>query len=134
MASPIAGGTGLGLKQYNDKVPPGWRPRAYPFREYRDYLNIWSALTRLEAGQIGPAIPNRLEDGAFRASMPFSVDRVNNPTLAVEIFVGIDAVRLVSRAAWVDQAGTNHLAEEYGAKLLVRHLASIYELDEQDMA
>ena len=36
----IAGGTGLGLKQYTKDVPPGWRPRSYPIREYRDYLTI----------------------------------------------------------------------------------------------
>ena len=57
----IAGGTGLGLKQYTKDVPPGWRPRNYPIREYRDYLTIWGKLTRLEAAQVGPAVMSRLE-------------------------------------------------------------------------
>eukprot|EP00959_Pyramimonas_sp_CCMP1952_P290702 6080804-Pyramimonas_sp.AAC.1 len=51
----------LGLRQYTKDVPPGWRPRAYPIKEYKECLAIWGRLTKLDQEHIGPAIMSRLE-------------------------------------------------------------------------
>ena len=55
----------LALKQYSKDVPPGWRPRAYPIREYKDALGVWGKLTRLEESQLGAALVSRLEAELF---------------------------------------------------------------------
>ena len=94
----------LGLKQYTKDVPPGWRPRSYPIREYRDYLGIWAKLTRLDENQLGPAIMSRLEGGALRLALSLRVDRLNDdgqPTIAI----GTDAVSLPAQDPVFDQVG-----------------------------
>ena len=68
MSTPGAGPS-LGIKQWTKDIPPGWRPFAYPLREYQEYLAVWSKLTKLEQAQLGPAIVSRLEGGALTAAL-----------------------------------------------------------------
>ena len=74
----------LGLRQYTKDVPPGWRPRAYPIKEYKEYLAIWGRLTKLDQEQIGPAIMSRLEGGALRTAIGLTIQRPNPDTLQLE--------------------------------------------------
>ena len=67
MATVVTGG--FGLKQYTKDVPPGWRPYSYPLREYKDYLSVWSKLTKLDPEQIGAAIVSRLEGAALKYAL-----------------------------------------------------------------
>ena len=71
----------LSLRQYSKDVPPGWRPRAYPIREYKEALGVWSKLTRLDEDQIGPAIMSRLEGGALRVAHALTIQRIDPGTL-----------------------------------------------------
>ena len=133
MATPQVGGIGLCLKQYSKDVPPGWRPPSYPFKEYLDYLNIWSALARLYPQQMGPATLSRLEEGPLRLGLAFQLERINETTLLRETFVGVDAVQLPKRDAWVDAHGGPHAAELSGVRTLIRKLQDAYEMDDQDL-
>ena len=132
----IAGGTGLGLKQYTKDVPPGWRPRSYPIREYRDYLTIWGKLTRLEAAQVGPAVMSRLEGGALRLALSMSVDRIDENTGQMRTYTGAEAVCLMDQQAIIDQyTGVVIQPEQMsGARLLINKLMETYHLDDQDLA
>ena len=47
--------------------------------EYKEYLDIWSRMTKLEAGQIGPAILSRLEGGAYRVGTNLKIKRFIAP-------------------------------------------------------
>ena len=77
--------TPLTLKQYSKDVPPGWRPRAYPIREYRKALDIWARLTRLEQGQLGAAVMSRLEGKALQAAEDLIVIRPDDQGNAVQL-------------------------------------------------
>ena len=35
----------LGIKQWNQFIPPGWKPFAYPLKEFKNYLSLWAAMT-----------------------------------------------------------------------------------------
>ena len=123
------------LRAYNKDVPPGWRPRAYPIRDYREYLTVWSKLTRLDTDQLGAAIMSRLEGGAWRAANALTVSRVDPADGQLKEYRGVDAVSLLHQAAILDGNGNELLAEgQAGARLLVDRLLELYYLDDQDLA
>ena len=74
---PTTTSTPATLKQYNKDQPPGWRPRAYPLREYKENLLIWSRLTRLTEQQAGAAVMSRLEGSALKRAKTLKVTRLN---------------------------------------------------------
>ena len=133
---PGVAGTGLGLKQYTKDVPPGWRPLSYPFTEYREYLRIWAHLTSLDPteAKYGAAILSRLEGAALRIGTSLQIVRINATTLVQETHVGVDAVVLPPRAAFVDMQGTQHPAEMAGWQVLMNRLEVVYALDVQDLS
>lgn len=45
------------VQQYTREVPPGWKPYRYPIARYRQLLEVWACLTKLDPEQIGPACP-----------------------------------------------------------------------------
>eukprot|EP00959_Pyramimonas_sp_CCMP1952_P352246 7380418-Pyramimonas_sp.AAC.1 len=125
----------LGLRQYTKDVPPGWRPRAYPIKECKEYLAIWGRLTKLDQEQIGPAIMSRLEGGALRIASGLTIQRPDPLTLVQTTYEGIEAASLDAQAAINDQAG-NSVAPAYpsGVKVLIAKLTELYYLDDQDFA
>ena len=133
MAQVVTGS--LGLKQYTKDVPPGWRPYSYPLKEYKEYLSVWSKLTKLDGGQVGAAIVSRLEGAALKLALTFVVERPN-PAGGTLIYKGADAVSLEAAEAEYDpQTGAVLVpALPSGAKLLIDRLTEVYFLDEQDMA
>ena len=63
------------MKQWNEKVPPGWRPRSYPLKEYKNLLSLWAAGTSLTPEKIGPAMASRLDNAAFKVASDLEVVR-----------------------------------------------------------
>ena len=126
----------LGLRQYTKDVPPGWRPRSYPIKEYREYLEIWSRLTRLERDQIGPAIVSRLERGAYKAAMSLRFNRINPQTMVLESYKGINAISLEpTEAVYNPETGEVVIpAYDSGCNVLLNKLMELYYLDDQDLA
>ena len=53
---------GIALDQFNNNVPPGWRPgmKQYTFRRYIQRMKLWQHVTALNEGQMGPAMAGRL--------------------------------------------------------------------------
>ena len=49
---------GLPIDQFTKSTPPGWQEGLphYPFRLYKQKMNLWSHTTDLMGGQIGPAM------------------------------------------------------------------------------
>ena len=81
----------LGIKQWNQFIPPGWKPHQYPLKEYEDYLSLWAKVTSLSEEKIGPAIASRLEGSALRVALELTVDRTD-PTSGV-VTMEVDFVR-----------------------------------------
>ena len=77
---PTTNTTPANLKQYTKDIPPGWRPRAYPLKEYRENLLIWSRLTKLDTDQAGAAIMSRLEGQALKRAKNLKIIRLNLDT------------------------------------------------------
>ena len=126
----------LSLRQYSKDVPPGWRPRAYPIREYKEALGVWSKLTRLDEDQIGPAIMSRLEGGALRVAHALTIQRIDPGTLGPRNFQGIDAVSLPASDAVINPTTGDEIIPAYlaGARVLVNRLLELFFLDDQDLA
>ena len=131
--------TSLGLRQYTKDIPPGWRPKSYPFRGYKESLEIWSCLTRLDPDQIGPAILSRLEGGAYRVALNLKIQRLdparNYDQIAPQEFRGLKAVSLPETVNIFDNIGQLMCpAYASGAKVLLQRLHEMYFLDDQDLA
>ncbi len=126
----------LSLKQYTKDVPPGWRPRSYPIKDYKEALGVWSRLTRLEDNQIGAAMISRLEGGALRIAHSLTITRPNIQTGQNETHKGIDAVSLAKQDAIMDPHTGAEIAPSYpsGAKVLLDRLMELFFLDDQDLA
>ena len=107
---PTTTSTPATLKQYNKDQPPGWRPRAYPLREYKENLLIWSRLTRLTEQQAGAAVMSRLEGNALKRAKTLKVTRLNLDTLQEEVFEGVEAVLLSRRPGGITAQGVNYPA------------------------
>ncbi len=65
------------LRSYTKDVPPGWKPRSYPIKDYREFLQVWIKLTRLDPDQLGPAIMSRVEGGAWRVASMLTIQRLD---------------------------------------------------------
>ena len=126
----------LGLRQYTKDVPPGWRPRAYPIKEYKEYLAIWGRLTKLDQEQIGPAIMSRLEGGALRIALGLTIQRPDPNTLVQTTYEGVEAVSLDAQEAINDPQTGAQVSPPYpsGVKVLIAKLTELYYLDDQDLA
>ena len=131
---PTKTSTPATLKQYNKDQPPGWRPRAYPLREYKENLLIWSRLTRLTEQQAGAAVMSRLEGNALKRAKTLKVTRLNLDTLVEETFEGVEAVLLARRPGGVTAQGIQYPACRSGIEELLDQLFEAYHLDDQDLA
>ena len=109
----------LGIKQWNQYVPPGWKPHSYPLREYKNYLSLWAAVTSLEERKIGPAIASRLDGSALQIAIELTVSRTDVHGVTQDLR-GADALSLLSQDAVVDP-GT-------GAVLVPRQEAGSWHL------
>ena len=120
----------LGLKQWSQFIPPGWKPKAYPLKEYEQYLTIWSKMTTLEEKKIGPAMASRLEGAAFKVAAELRV--VRNGTT----YSGAEALALETQEQLVDlNTGEEVQARsEAGCRHLMVRLRELYRLDDQDEA
>ena len=127
--------TTLALQQYTKDIPPGWRPRSYPIREYCDYLRVWHKLTKLDEEQIGAAITSRLYGAAWNVAMKLSITRNDGNGNDVE-HVGIDAVSLLESQPIYNQVNGQMLAPGYisGIRTLMEKLLDSFGLDDQDQA
>ena len=132
---PTQASSPLALRQYTKDVPPGWRPRAYPIKEYKNALDVWSRLSRLDPDQLGPAIMSRLEGGALKFAEGMTVHR-QQADGAVHTYRGIEAVSLLAQQAIQDPQTGQEICPAYpsGAKTLITQLMSLHYLDDQDLA
>ena len=131
---PSTPSTPATLKQYTKDVPPGWRPRAYPLKEYRENLLIWSKLTRLNEDQIGAAIVSRLEGNALKRAKALKIERLNLDTGIEDKFEGIHAILLPERPGGITANGHQYPYCKSGVAELMENLWEAYQLDEQDEA
>ena len=62
---------GLPLDVYTKATLPGWKPGIahFLFRRYLERLKLWSHMTDLQAGQLGPAVAGRLQGRLFNLAM-----------------------------------------------------------------
>ena len=133
---PSMSSTPLALRQFTKDVPPGWRPRAYPIREYKEFLEVWSRLTRLDADQLGAAMVSRLEGGALRIAHGLTTSRYDPLDGVTKDYKGLAAISLPAQLAVYDQHTGAVIAPDYGSgiKSLLDKLLELYYLDDQDLA
>lgn len=125
----------MSIQQYSKDVPPGWRPRSYPLKQFRESLSIWSKLTTLPAEKVGPAIVSRLEGEAYKIAMGLQHAR-KRPTDGIdELFIGLDAVVLPAQPAVLGPTGVEIIpAYPSGCKCLIDKLTQVFGFDDQDEA
>ena len=123
---PTQASSPLALRQYTKDVPPGWRPRAYPIKEYKNALDVWSRLSRLEPDQLGPAIMSRLEGGALKFAEGMTIAR-QQADGSVLTYRGIEAVSLLAQQAINDPQTGREIVPAYpsGAKTLITQLIKV---------
>ena len=126
--------TPANLKQYNKDTPPGWRPRSYPLKEYKENLLIWARLTKLTQDQAGAAVMSRLEGNALKRAKTLKITRVNIETSVEEVFEGVDAVCLPRRSAGTTRQNLEVPPCRSGIEELLDNLFEAYHLDDQDLA
>lgn len=133
--STAAPHTQLGLKQYTKEVPPGFRPGAYPVTEYEELVKVWSVLTTLDSEKVGVALYSRLELGALDKARRLRGHRMDQNTLAIRNYIGLDAIRLPASDPVLDGLGNEiFAAQPAGAMLLLQMLVREFSLQDQDKA
>ena len=125
--------TAINLKSYTKDIPPGWRPRAYPLKEYQQALTIWVRLTQLPEEKWGAAIMSRLDGQALKIAHDLQITRYNTELEQLVTLTGVEALSLPSRAAGTSTAGVNYGPDDLGLKVLINKLKEHYELDDQDL-
>ena len=70
-----APGAVVSLKSYSKDIPPGWKPRAYPIKEYEQNIKIWARLTTLDSTKWGAAVMSRLDGQALKVAQDMHVTR-----------------------------------------------------------
>ena len=125
-------GHNLGLKQFTKDVPPGWRPRAYQVQEYKDLLDVWSCLTKLDEEQIGPAIMSRLEGAAWKMALNLRVVRPDPISGQPTTYKGVRALCLVRTDAVYANDGLTILVpvQQSGAHLLIQKCEHLHQIDD----
>ena len=124
----------LSLKSYSKDIPPGWRPRAYPLKEYVEALKVWVKLTTLSEDKYGAAVMSRLDGQALKLAQNLSIRRYDPETNAVETKVGVDALSLPWLPPGRTPQGVEYPRQESGIKLLIDKFEEHYGLDDQDKA
>ena len=126
------------LQQYSREVPPGWKPYSYPIVRYRQLLEVWIRLTKLDPEQIGPAILSRLGGAAWTLGHSLTIVRqeVHNGALVERTYKGVEAVCLPAVDATMHPTTGAQLTPSYasGAKSLIDQLFAVHYLDNQDRA
>ena len=121
---------GLPLDQFTNATPPGWRPGIthYPFRRFKERLQLWSSTTDRTVAQQGPALAGRLTGRPFNLAMALKVQ-----TQAGQELVGTAALAYEGEAAQVDDIGGHILvaAVPSGIAQLARLLERWYGEDEE---
>ena len=66
---------GLPLDAFNKSTPSGWRPGLshYPFRRYKERLQLWRLQTELSDAQQGPAVAGRLQGRPFNIALALRI-------------------------------------------------------------
>ena len=91
--------TVLSLKSYSKDIPPGWRPRAYPLKEYEQQLKVWVRLTSLHEDKFGAAVMSRLDGQALKIAQDLQIVRYNTELEQNITLQGVDALSLHARMA-----------------------------------
>ena len=129
-----APGAVVSLKSYSKDIPPGWRPRAYPIKEYEQNLKIWAHLTTLDQSKWGAAIMSRLDGQALKIAQDMPITRYDTNIEANRTVYGLEAISLPERAAGVSPNGTEYPYQDSGIKIFIQNLKTMYHLDDQDQA
>ena len=118
-ASPVS------LKAYSKDIPPGWRPRAYPIKEYEQNLKIWAHLTTLDQSKWGAAIMSRLDGQALKIAQDMPITRYDTNIEANRTVYGLEAISLPERAAGVSPNGTEYPYQDSGIMTFIHHLKTM---------
>ena len=89
---------GLPLDPFTTATPPGWRPGIthYPFRRFKERLELWCHSTDKPVSQQGPALAGRLSGRPFNLAMALQLE-TNAGALA-----GTDALAYPGEDAQLD--------------------------------
>lgn len=126
----------LPLKAYTREIPPGWRPRSYPLREYFDNLAFWVRFEKVPEGDKGPAILSRLVGGAHKQALKLEITRGPYDANGIgTVYRGLNAICLPRIPSILDP-NTGLWTEEClpGYMYLEDILKDRYFLDDQDLA
>ena len=118
---------GLPLDEFNNKVPPGWKPGMthYPYRRFTERLKLWYRATDLRPDQLGPAVAGRLRGRPFNLALALKV----TDQLGV-IHTGDEALAFPGQAAGADpHTGVEIPAVPSGLHQLLRVLDRWYGED-----
>ena len=126
--------TVLSLKSYSKDIPPGWRPRAYPLKEYEQQLKIWVRLTSLHEDKFGAAVMSRLDGQALKIAQDLQIVRYSTEQEQMLTYSGVDALSLHARVAGTSPRGVEYPVADSGIKVFLDKLKAMYELDDQDQA
>ena len=69
------------LQAMTNRIPPSWSPekdRHYSFRQYQQYLLLWSASTDLAEERLGPTIAMRLSGSAKVIAREMDINTLQN--------------------------------------------------------
>ena len=124
----------LSLKSYSKDIPPGWRPRAYPLKEYVEALKVWQKLATLPEEKWGAAIMSRLDGQALKLAQSLSFPCYDPETNANIRVHGVDALSLPWLPPGRTPQGVEYPRQGSGIKLLIDKFEEHYGLDDQDKA
>ena len=124
----------LSLKSYSKDIPPGWRPRSYPLKEYIEALKVWTKLATLPEEKWGAAIMSRLDGQALKLAQSLTFPRYDPENNMNYRPTGIDALSLPWLPPGRTPQGVEYPAQDSGAKHLINKFEEHYGLDDQDKA
>ena len=112
---------GTPLEAFTKSTPPGWDPGqsdTYPLRAYIERLRLFTRMTDLCGGQIGPAIAGRLKGRAFHLAMALTITCPRTG----QIMTGDEALAFEGYPTQVDEVGNPLPPADSGLKQLLNIL------------
>ena len=109
----------LNLKSFTKDIPPGWRPRAYPLKEYEENLKVWAKLTTLSEDKFGAAVMSRLDGQALKLAHSLTIPRYDPESNQVLTYTGVEALSLLKLPAGRTPQGVDYPEAGSGVRVFL---------------